>query len=49
MEADRAAPGEACPKCGNDLVDYLEIVEDPDAPVSHVRCLRCGHFYRLKE
>lgn len=49
MDTDRVAPGDGCPKCGNDEVDKLEIVDDPEEPVAHVCCLRCGHFYRLKE
>ena len=48
MDTDRVAPGDGCPKCGNDEVDKLEIQEDGDG-VSVVHCLACGHFYTLAE
>ena len=28
MDDDRVAPGDGCPKCGNDEVDWLEIVDN---------------------
>ena len=48
-DTDRVAPGDGCPKCGNDEVDALVIVEDPEQPIDHVHCLKCGHFYTLPE
>jgi predicted RNA-binding Zn-ribbon protein involved in translation (DUF1610 family) len=42
MEPDLTEFG--CPSCGENNIDYLEFLDEDD---EMVRCLTCGHTYKV--